>query len=470
MNILMYAANLNVVNGGVTYALVNRANHLKQMHNVHIFTHNYCVKEQVEIEGANVTNLFDYISSNATDKHLVHLPLITHENESVFPDKINQGNSRVFVEGVYKQYRQYEDEQLVSVDFFGSGWNRVEKAFLYNQEITRLVAMNAGNKPAISRYLKNGKCFLTTSMNNWEDVLAFDHVSGMEIPFKEMKVHYLKKYITENNIDTVFIDKREDVALFLELKKELGVKLFFFLHNNHYHDYTKRGATHSSLDDVKNNLSYFEKIIVLTKQQKQCLDLEWGASDKTVVISNVINYYNLPNTMENRLKYVSIGRYAPVKNMSDMIKAIRIVSEKYPEVSLDLFGYGPDKEKLIKEAEGLNVTVNDFCTNAQEVMAKYSGYLLTSKYEGQAMVLLEAYDSHTPIFTYNCDFGPSDIVNEFDNGILIRSKKAEELAERIIDYIEGNINFEFKRSVDEDFSIEDYSRKINAILEESNLI
>lgn len=464
MNILMYTGNLNVVNGGVTYALINRANHLCANHKIHIFTHLHCTEEQVELDGVKVQNLHDYIAKRTSDAHLIDLPTINYENEVVYKDVVNDGNCRVFSQGTYRQYRGYQDGVLKTIDYFGEAWNRVEKAFLNNGEITRLVSMTSTNKPSLSRYIKDGKCYLTTTMKDWKDEKAFDHTRGVETTISEIKYHYIKEYLIENEIDTVFIDKREDVKTFLKLKKEIGLKLYFFLHSNHYHDYNKKGVSHDSLDDVKNNLSYIEKIIVLTNQQKVALDLEWGVSDKTVVISNVINYQNLENTMPDRKHFISIGRYAPVKNMIDMIRAIRIVSQKYPDVCLDLYGYGPDKDILIKEAQGLNVSINGFCNNAQELMAKSSGYLMTSRYEGQPLVLLEAYDSHTPIFSYNCDFGPADIVNEFDNGILIRSKTPEELANRMLDYIDETLNFEFTRSVDEDFSMEEYSTKINAML------
>lgn len=467
MKILMYADNLNVKSNGVTYAMVNRAKTLKDNYDVHIVTSTYCTQEQIEVPGVKVKNLFEFRADQATFEHEIVMPEIKYHNEILFPVEDKVDCFRVFSDGLYCQYRQYDGEDISVIDYMNNASKRFRKSFIVNGEITKIVEMDQNNKPVVSRYVKDNKCYLTTTMNGWNDVNGFDHIDGIEIPFNELKLMYLKTYIEENEIDTVFIDARKDVELFLQLKRELNLKLYFFLHSNHYKDYKRRGESDSSLDALKNNIAYFEKVVVSTYQQKNSLDLEWGSSDKTITISNIIDYKNIENRMENRLKFIGIGRYTKNKNFTDMIKAIKIVSEKYPEVSLDLFGYGPEKDNLIKTGEELNVNVNDFTPNVHNLLPGYSGYLCTSKYEGQNLPILEAYDSKTPVFAYNCDFGPSEIINDFDNGILVRSKTAEELAQRLEEYIEKSLNFDFNTSIDERYGLSDYKSKMFNMLEES---
>lgn len=465
MKILMYTHNMNIVNGGVTYALYNRSKVLAKSHDVTILTHGFLTENQIEEKKVNIVNFFD-ILANKERKNLIELPQFIFENERVFPDLNNPKNKRIFVNGLYKQYRIYENGKLKVIDVFDDSWTRTHKLFIKDDKITRIVTMNKDNKPVLSLYIKDGNCFLTTRLTGWVDKIAFDHVAEEETSFEELKYKYVKEYIVQNGIETIFIDKREDVAFFLQVKKEIPqIKLFFFLHSNHYQDYKRKERHHTTLDDVRNNLESLEKVVVLTKRQLDTIAQEWNCPEKLVHIGNIIDYKKYPNTMKSRYDFITVGRYVRSKNVSGTISAMRIVQKKYPKVTLDLYGYGPEKENLVNEAKGLNITVNGFATDAQKLISKYSGFIMTSEYEGQGLVLLEAFDSQTPVFAYDIDFGPSDIVDEGDNGTLIRYKTPEEMAEKIILYIEGKLNFPFKIKAYEKFSFQEYEKKILALVE-----
>lgn len=58
-------------------------------------------------------------------------------------------------------------------------------------------------------------------------------------------------------------------------------------------------------------------------------------------------------------------------------------------------------------------------SNLESIYANAKCLLMTSRYEGYPMVLIESLVSGTPIISYNCDTGPEEIIIDGKNGFLI---------------------------------------------------
>ena len=48
------------------------------------------------------------------------------------------------------------------------------------------------------------------------------------------------------------------------------------------------------------------------------------------------------------------------------------------------------------------------------------------------MVLIEAQSFGLPIVSYNCPYGPSDVIQENQNGLLVEDQNIDKLAEAIL--------------------------------------
>lgn len=66
-------------------------------------------------------------------------------------------------------------------------------------------------------------------------------------------------------------------------------------------------------------------------------------------------------------------------------------------------------------------------------------YVLSSRYEGLPMVMLEASSYGLPIISFSCKCGPKDIIKEGVNGYLIEEGNLEDFADKII-FLTKNIN------------------------------
>lgn len=101
--------------------------------------------------------------------------------------------------------------------------------------------------------------------------------------------------------------------------------------------------------------------------------------------------------------FISVGRLSPEKNHSRLIKAFARVHEQHPMTRLIIAGEGPlrnDLEELIGST-GLHSAIKlvGHTRNPYKLMALSNVFVLSSDYEGQPMVLLEALVLGLPVIT-----------------------------------------------------------------------
>ena len=78
-----------------------------------------------------------------------------------------------------------------------------------------------------------------------------------------------------------------------------------------------------------------------------------------------------------------------------------------------LGGFG--KKELEDKINSLglkNVIISPFAKNVRQKYADASIYVLSSRYEGFALVLLEAISMSLPIVSFNCPKGPEEIIED----------------------------------------------------------
>lgn len=104
-------------------------------------------------------------------------------------------------------------------------------------------------------------------------------------------------------------------------------------------------------------------------------------------------------------RFVTLSRLVPQKDLKTMIKGLAIYREKYGFGQLEIYGEGHLKEALFDYAKSENVDSFVFfrgrTANVAQVLHQNQVFLLSSKYEGFGLVLLEAMQQGIPIICPN---------------------------------------------------------------------
>lgn len=199
--------------------------------------------------------------------------------------------------------------------------------------------------------------------------------------------------------------------------------------------------------------------VVLTEADRK---LWSGTVPDARQIYNPLTFTSETQAALDEKRMIAVGRLDPIKNYPDMVKAWAKVHQKYPEWSLDIFGVGRMRKKISKliEASGLEECVH-LCGRSSDMRSEMLGrsaMVMSSLGEGFPMVMLEASVCGLPIVSYDCDCGPSEIIENGKSGYVVKEGDVDALAEGICKLIESDeLRKEFGKAAtikSEEFRIE----------------
>jgi len=106
----------------------------------------------------------------------------------------------------------------------------------------------------------------------------------------------------------------------------------------------------------------------------------------------------------------------------------------------------------------------------ENIYPRHGMYVMTSRYEGLPLVLLEAKQYGLPIVSFNCPTGPSELILDGKNGYLVENYNVEQMSQLINKLIENKelrINFSKNSMLDTDkFSKEKIIQQWVELIEE----
>lgn len=149
-------------------------------------------------------------------------------------------------------------------------------------------------------------------------------------------------------------------------------------------------------------------------------------------IYNPIHQFVKPNpgTVNSRPFIFSAGRLSHEKGFDRLIEAYSLLQST--EVDLLISGEGPEREALTTQITNLNlsgkVKLIGFKSNLQDYYAQATVFVLPSRNEGYPNALVEAMGMGCPCVAMNCEFGPSEIIEDSVNGFLIEQDNVPALS------------------------------------------
>jgi glycosyltransferase involved in cell wall biosynthesis len=139
---------------------------------------------------------------------------------------------------------------------------------------------------------------------------------------------------------------------------------------------------------------------------------------------------------------VACGRLAEQKGFPYLIDAMSLVRKEIPAATLWILGEGPDRRALQEQIDnsslGNAVRLLGFRDNPYSFMAAADLFVLSSIFEGFGNVIVEAMASGTAVVSTDCPYGPSEIITDGINGLLVPPRDHQALAEAILRVLRSN--------------------------------
>ncbi|RCV95746.1 teichoic acid biosynthesis protein [Staphylococcus pseudintermedius] len=142
---------------------------------------------------------------------------------------------------------------------------------------------------------------------------------------------------------------------------------------------------------------------------------------------------------QDDFKIVSVGRLSPEKGFDLLIKAVAELAPKYPQLKLYILGDGPLKGTLKSLVEQLGIQNHVYFLGQRRnpffIVKRADVFALTSHYEGQSMVILEALTVGTHVLA--SDIIANRYVLEDEKYGMLVEKNEVDIAKGLEQFING---------------------------------
>jgi glycosyltransferase involved in cell wall biosynthesis len=185
------------------------------------------------------------------------------------------------------------------------------------------------------------------------------------------------------------------------------------------------------------NYRHASCLVALTKSDA----MEWKKyNSHACAITNVVHLNptgKVSNSSSNRVIFTS--RFSPQKGIPYLLEIWKRVNRRHPDWLLDIYAQGELRDEYLPKIKQLdiNIRVNDGTPYIFDRYCDSSIFILTSVYEPFGLVLPEAMSCGLPVVSFDCDYGPREIITDGVDGYLVPLGNVDLFADRICLLIEN---------------------------------
>ena len=193
---------------------------------------------------------------------------------------------------------------------------------------------------------------------------------------------------------------------------------------------------------ITKNYPRLNYLVTLTEKDNENYKKLFSNADlKVLKITNSVNKIDVGMSPLTEKTVITAGRLNWVKGYDLLIQAFSFVVQKHPDWKLKIFGTGRERNDLLKLIQEKKLYNNVFLMGPtkelQIELMQASIFVVSSRMEGFGLVIAEAMQCGVPVVSFDCPHGPSEIINNGEDGILVENGNIEKLGAAINKLIEN---------------------------------
>jgi len=184
--------------------------------------------------------------------------------------------------------------------------------------------------------------------------------------------------------------------------------------------------------NLVSHLEKLDRLVVLTDKDREA----WTELSNVVTIPDPLPFVPISVSSLSAKRVVAIARYSHEKGIDLLLEAWSKVEKIQKEWRLDVFG---DGERTIYEQMIGNLELDQqrcqLHGRTNDVEYEYSQsslFVLSSRFEGFGLVIIEAMSCGLPVLAFDCPWGPTEIITDGKDGLLVDNGNVSQLADSII--------------------------------------
>lgn len=181
----------------------------------------------------------------------------------------------------------------------------------------------------------------------------------------------------------------------------------------------------------------FDRVVLLTEQDKRSR----GNKHNMASIPNPLSFESKEYSSHENKRVIACGRLIAQKGFDLLIEAYSKIAGRFPEWKLEIYGEGQDEERLVEMVRELNlegkVSLHRPVKDIKKEMLNADIFAFSSRYEGFGLVLTEAMECGLPCVSFDCECGPSEIISDGIDGVLVPNECVKQFADSLAELM-GN--------------------------------
>lgn len=254
--------------------------------------------------------------------------------------------------------------------------------------------------------------------------------------FPKERRETLEKILQEGDYDAVIAVHAFLAMRLAAIRKELGsTKVIGWIHNS-FEALLREGSPYLGTElkyHYGRQLQKLDDAVVLYQQDAEMYHQAFGF--RPTAIYNPLTLKPGPRSDGQQKRFLAVGRFSPKhKGFDLLIQAFTLFAQKNKEWQLDIVGDGPEKDMLqqmIHEHQlDKRITLHPFTHEIQKYYSSASVYVLSSRWEGMPLVLVEAMSHGLPVIASDIPTC-QEVLGDF--GLFFKNGDIPELAQRLED-------------------------------------